>query len=574
MGESAHPVRFDTGRPIWREVEAAVRLPIHLAAGTITAMIRLLDRYLIGDLLRVIGLTTAVLVTVIAFGATIKPLASGLLAPGDILQYVLLAIVPMLQFAIPFAAGFGATIVLQRMTAENEVLAVSAGGVSYPRFLRPVVGLGIVLSLVLLVLVQVVIPRFWVMMQETVAEDATRLFVASLERGEAFRIGDLQIYADAYRIESNPAETGADVRISLSKLAAIEEDESGRLAQSMTARIALVDFYRVGDQSFMKLIGADVSRFDRESGVLGSSPRAETSAIPIPNTFRESPKFMSLWALLELRTEPERFYKVGEARANLAAALSWQAMWQELNRRLEETGQLVLTRDDTSYVVHAAGISRGRLIAPAGESVRIEETRSSGRSRTLRAASAVIEVNDQGALQERISFRLALRNLEIDDAGSDPPYQREQIDITGLDVTDLEGTDRYESLPPHQLLDLAALLRSGSGDVERTAARLEHQLESLAHEIYARISQRTALAVTGLLLLMLGSVLAMTLRNSLPLVIYLWAFLPSIADILLISGGEQMIRDGSLWGGTIVLWSGNGVMTLLVVLTYFRLARN
>lgn len=537
-------------------------------------MIRLLDRYLIGDLLRVIGLTTAVLVTVIAFGATIKPLASGLLAPGDILQYVLLAIVPMLQFAVPFAAGFGATIVLQRMTAENEVLAVSAGGVSYPRFLRPVLGLGVALSILLLVLVQVVIPRFWVMMQETVAEDATRLFVASLERGEAFRIGDLQIYADAYRIESNPAETGADVRISLSKLAAIEEDASGRLAQSMTARIALVDFYRVGDQSFMKLIGADVSRFDRETGVLASSPRAETSAIPIPNTFRESPKFMSLWALLELRTEPERYYKVSEAHDNLVAALSWQAMWQALNERLETTGRLVLTRDDTSYVVHAAGISRGRLLPPTGELVRIEETRPTGRSRTLRAESATIEVNDQGALQEGLTFRLALRELEIDDAGSDPPYQREQIDITGLDVAEINAAEAYESMKPRDLLALAAPLRSESSDVERTAARLEHQLDSLSREIYARISQRTALAVTGLLLLMLGSVLAMTLRNSLPLVIYLWAFLPSIADILLISGGEQMIRDGSVWGGTVVLWSGNGVMTMLIAMTFFRLARN
>ena len=35
-----------------------------------------LYRYILKDLLRVIGLTTLILVTVIAFGATIKPLAN------------------------------------------------------------------------------------------------------------------------------------------------------------------------------------------------------------------------------------------------------------------------------------------------------------------------------------------------------------------------------------------------------------------------------------------------------------------------------------------------------------------
>ena len=71
----------------------------------------LLYRYVLRDLLRVMLLTTAVLVTVIAFGAAIKPLTNDqLLTAAQAAKYIGLAIVPMLQFALPFSAGFAATL--------------------------------------------------------------------------------------------------------------------------------------------------------------------------------------------------------------------------------------------------------------------------------------------------------------------------------------------------------------------------------------------------------------------------------------------------------------------------------
>ena len=123
------------------------------------ALLRLLDRYIIGDLLRLVVLTAAVLVTVIAFGATIKPLAHDrLLSAGQTMKYIVLAIVPMLQFALPFAAGFAGTLSLHRMTTDNEILAAAIGGVSYRRVLAPVVFIGLALTLIMLMLTQWIVP--------------------------------------------------------------------------------------------------------------------------------------------------------------------------------------------------------------------------------------------------------------------------------------------------------------------------------------------------------------------------------------------------------------------------------
>src|SRR5678815_3423659 len=143
------------------------------------AMPWLLYRLMVLDLLRVIGLTTMVLVTVIAFGATLKPLAGdSLLEPVQVLKYLGLAIVPMLQFALPFSAGFGATLCLHRMTTDNEIQAMAASGISYRRILAPVVVFGIVLMIFMVVITQWVIPRFWSALEQIVSMDVTKMFLS------------------------------------------------------------------------------------------------------------------------------------------------------------------------------------------------------------------------------------------------------------------------------------------------------------------------------------------------------------------------------------------------------------
>ena len=57
-----------------------------------------LDRYLLREVLVSFLLTTTILVVVIAFGAAVKPLAGDqLLSAGQVVKYIGLAIIPMLE---------------------------------------------------------------------------------------------------------------------------------------------------------------------------------------------------------------------------------------------------------------------------------------------------------------------------------------------------------------------------------------------------------------------------------------------------------------------------------------------
>ena len=84
----------------------------------------ILVRHVIVEIAKVLLLTTAVMVIVVAFGAVIRPLAQNLLGPVGVAKYVALATVPMLQFALPFAGGW----------TQGRDLPVPEGGTFMARY--------------------------------------------------------------------------------------------------------------------------------------------------------------------------------------------------------------------------------------------------------------------------------------------------------------------------------------------------------------------------------------------------------------------------------------------------------
>ena len=201
-----------------------------------------LYRYILFEMIRVILITTGVLVTVIAFGAVIKPLAGeSLLTAGQAVKYVFLAMVPMLQYALPFAAGFGSTLALHRFTNDNEVLAMAVVGLSYRAILAPVVAFGVLLTLLMIVLTQSIIPQFYGMMARTLAGDVTAMIAHSVEKGVPFEFEGMQILAEHVEIYDSPQDTGADERLRLRKMIAAQLDSEGRAVTDVTAADAVID---------------------------------------------------------------------------------------------------------------------------------------------------------------------------------------------------------------------------------------------------------------------------------------------------------------------------------------------
>jgi len=537
----------------------------------------LLHRYILGELLRNIALAGGVLVTVIAFGAAIKPLAAGMLAPADVAKYVALAMVPMLQFALPFAAGFGSTMVLHRLTIDNEVQAAALSGISYRRLLLPVFALGFVISLIMLGLVHFVIPSFWVQMQYLATRDATRVLQTAVERGEAFAFGDLQIFAERMTMLEPPPGTAVKARMRLEKVAAAQLDRDRQIATDVTAEVAIADIYEIGGDDFLHLAMTNAVWFDAENNRLAGAERVQTKdPIPLPNRFASETKFMSLPRLYETREDPDSFHNIIEKKNILAGELEQRETWNNLESGIAESAELVLTSMDKRlrYIIRAERLRRGVLDSGGGRPIVVEELDGEIIRRRIEAQSG--ELGLFASTEFMMSFNLVLTDCRITNfvdgrAQSQAFEQREHL------LFDLVPESAGMAVDASSLSSEELLIRAANFDddrVRRDARELREELVQLDREISARISQRNALSATALLLLLLGALLATVMRSAQPLTIYLLAFLPSIGAILVISGGEQMMRDGQLAGGLAVMWSGNGLLLFISTLSFVRLSRH
>ena len=534
----------------------------------------MLYRYFMGELLRVFLLSATVLVLVVAFGAAIKPLAADDLGgPLRVAKYITLAIVPMLQFAIPFAAGFAATLVMHRFTADNEILAASVSGLSYRRILMPIFGFGCLLLVVMVLLTQTIIPRFWQSLQHMIARDVTRLIQSSIKKGEPVRFGNVQIHADNLIVLENPPDTGAQTRLVMDRVVAAKLDMDGRIVWDVAARQAVVDVHLVDGQTYLKIALVDTVGFDAQTGQLASAPQIMIT-IPVQDLLGDDPRFMTRARLLELRDHPDDFTLVIDAKENLARLVRRMDVWRETSRQIAGSGFVTLTGGwsggNRRLEVDADTFRRGTFGMTRGP-IEIREFDVDGRPvRRITAETAVLQ-DSAGATLANPTVDLVLGNCEVVDLRSNGvTNNRDKLPIPNLWLEPLVGDDP-SLLPYSQLLERAELLGE---QLEPEINRLIGTVDYLNRTITSRLMRRYALSVTAMLLLLLGATLAIWMRHSSPLVVYVWAFLPAVIDIMLIASGDHRARAGDLVGGLVIMWSGIALLIGAQVYVYRRLARN
>jgi lipopolysaccharide export LptBFGC system permease protein LptF len=542
-------------------------------------MPRLISRYIAVEVLKTMMLSTTMLVAVIAFGAAIKPLAQNLIGGGDVFKYVLIASVPMLQYALPFAAGFAATIVLHRLANDNELLAMSVSGLSYGTIFRPVIGIGVGLLVFMLVLVNYLVPVFWTQMESLLARDVTRLLASSVDRGEAFQLGSTQIFADDVVAIDHPENSDAESRLVLIGVAALETDEQHEIKTEFTAEYATLDVHRINGRTILKLTLGESTIYREQDEALVRVPSAEPRAMDLGRGFTRKPKSFTIGELLAYRTLNTDYPSVAAARTETFNAMAMANAWACVEHAIE-TGESIMLHDSrrgVAYALRAGEVDDGEL----SQGVDVAEVDEGTTKRTAHAATAtlhLVDVPPGGSAR----FDLLFEPSEVDDAAEpDAPIRHWPARLARLELASCTDTiDR--SIPHEAFMEDVARYEGGTtplwttlhANIAGAAGKVASARESLRWDIDARMQQRLAQSMLAPLLLFLGAVLAISFRSATPLMIYTIAFLPSIAAILLISTGEQELRGGSSLAGEVVLWSGNGLLVVSIVAVWVRMRRN
>ena len=165
---------------------------------------------------------------------------------------------------------------------DNEILAMSVSGMTYRRIFTPVFLLGLLLTLFMFFLVHFAVPHFWTLLREMITRDVTRVFTTTVEKGEALDLGRTQLFADDVLLTDERPDTGADERLILLGVAALETDDAGEPRSEFTARYATVDIHHRRRDALLKLALVDATIFRHDDGSLIFVPKAVPSSPTAP----------------------------------------------------------------------------------------------------------------------------------------------------------------------------------------------------------------------------------------------------------------------------------------------------
>jgi lipopolysaccharide export LptBFGC system permease protein LptF len=614
--------------------------------------------YLMKDLWKLVGLTTGVLVTVIAFAAAVKPLADGKLGPEDTLKFMFLAMIPMLQYALPFAACFGATLAYHRLTTDNEMTAVHAAGISHRSMLVPAAFSGLLLAGILLTLSNAIIPQFLRGMSALVAQDAAKWIVNTVQRGEALNVDGTYIYADVVKQLGPDPASGSYDRLWLGGLLVVRVDQktgaidSQGLARNAGVWLRRTNVTRPGLAADKPMTQVIIRPTDMVASGPGFRAAGDEMVKPllVPNAFSDNVKFLSFSELHALRNEPERIDRIDKDKRALSMLVDQRRTVDAIDQALRTTGiAKFLDPYRQPVTLRASGVRSTfkeveggkkerdpwvfQILPPAGgRKVIVDITLSDGKRQKHEADTAFLRLPsshdpDRGPQTMTVQL-LKVAAVQVGPDGEvaapDPDAaaargeadQRPMSDLTydaedttrslstitlatgesfkGAVVTEADPTVVYRpgtgrvSFPRGEIKsvvgDSTAQVMSAARKraldkpsdeivVKPALKKLNDDVDNLLNEVLSKEHERYAMSVACLVMVLVGSVMAMRLRGALPLTVYLWAFFPALATVLAISGGQQLTHgNGPI--GLLVLWAGVLALGGLAVGEFLRLRKH
>lgn len=541
-----------------------------------------LYRYILKELLKLLVLSTAVLVLVIGFAATVKPLMDGMLGPLGMLKLLFYTIPTVLGFALPFSAAFASTLVLSRMASDNEIQACRAVGLSYGTILLPVVFLGLILTLGLYYMSNWVVPNFYRSAEGMIQKNLVQMILTQVQKREPVEIPStgMVLYANhAYEVTPtpNPAwEYQPDKLIVFEGVAAGRVVE-GELRNEATAERAEVLMYRVEGETWIQMRLTNVLAVDQ--GHLVQAASAPMTPIRVPNPLKDRARFLSWPELRQIMRQPEQFDEIAELKVALAQAMAREGLLRQIESMITAGQPVELdgAGEQESYILRASRFSRqGRslILMGDGDQGATVEQFDRGLIRS-RFSSAQIRLSMEDGQDEPL-LKLAMSNVSVASVRERGPVSTQR----SLERNNLRWPQPVmSSLASHSAMDLLEGSHSHYAQappVMEARKELSREIDRLGRSLVSQVHERAASAVACMLVLLLGAVLSIKLRDKQPLVIFFWSFLLAFIAVVVINSGDKLADSASsrgLWMALSVIWTGNVILATALGLNFWKLSR-
>ena len=159
------------------------------------------NRYIRGSLVRATGAVTLVLLLIALsnkFVSLIGKAATGELPGGLLFQMIALHIPELMALLLPLGFFLGIIFTIGRLYAENEMVALFANGVSWRVFIRAVLTISAVITLIVGTLTLWSVPKFHLFKEQLLRQHESAQLIQSMSPGRfhALKNGALVFYVE------------------------------------------------------------------------------------------------------------------------------------------------------------------------------------------------------------------------------------------------------------------------------------------------------------------------------------------------------------------------------------------
>lgn len=549
-------------------------------------MSRTLFIYVFRDLMRIFLLALLSLAVIMSFGGLMRPLTRQGLEPTQIGQALLYLLPAMMTYALPIAALFGTTFVYGRLSADNEITACRAGGISYLSMVTPALLLGLIVSIVSLLMLCFIVPGLTLRVEQLATSNLARWIAFEIERDHQVKRNDwpYTIFAQSAYL---PEQQG-DQQIVVLKGPMIVTYDRSQMMQGQNANVHIPKNFWMAKEATVyitNLAGDKVqisgrstngTMFDRiMHGDRGGTSDATFGPTDISVGVREHPKFMDIRQLKNLLADRSQSQRLQDSFASLIRHDEEQTYLSEVLLKLNQSQ--TCTFDNGSGDKYT--LTKPVLAAPTSDGVKLASIDSpAGAGRAI----SIVEQSHGTTLAVKAA-RVQLR-IDVDQPDH---FMVVTLVMGNTDVTEGGELDRRVYVPMPE--DVAAVANQtlqkylDGPDVPMDApVALRHDIVQLTNYIYSEMHGRVSFAVSCLILVAAGAALGLMFRSGNFLSAFAVSVAPALLAIALVATGQHVVEgvpgvvtphNDPIRLGIMIIWSGNLAALIVAVTLLARLQR-
>jgi len=532
-------------------------------------MVFTLHRYIFRELIKVFILATVALTLILSLGSVLRPVQEHGVGPRQVIYFMGYSIPITLTFVLPMAALFAAALVYGRFSNDNELDACRASGLSMLTLVYPGLALAIIVAIANLILSFYVMPAFVHSAGKSLKADAQQIIFRNIKRRGYYESpdGNYRVYAD-HANQQNDTLSGV----------IITETKGAGIRKIITAENARVHFTPHDRFNRVQITAYNTYQMDaKDDGWFWAEWMALTTEFD--SLMADNIKFKKIDEMKKIRLDPMRFYPIAKLAGQTYAQFTAELLAEDISIRtkgnLNNLYRLYSSEKIIEFTADQCNTGVEKQVELSGEVVVTEfDIASRQLLCTFRTTRALLHI-EGNELAPTLTMELYNPTWQKPNG---PEGLAHRFIIRGL-VLPKTVTNKFKTEDVLKTISPAftasALENEPSLRLTNLQKGLQKRIQKVFVKIKAEIHSRLVFGIGCIPVIMIGIGLGIIFKGGHLLTAFGASSIPAAVLIVCIMMGRNIAKNpGAQAGsGTVLMWVGLVVLSLLMVIIYRKLLR-